>query len=134
MKIDSVEFDGAGLSRVYENDAWMVGIKNWKPENDVSGIDCLERHNGTDELFVLLAGKCALLFANDKAEGGLDIQAEAMEQGKLYKIPKSLWHTTVTMKKTKLLLVEDSATSSRNSDVLKLDESQMASIRKIVHL
>ena len=134
MKIESTEFDGAGLSRVYENDSWMVGIKNWKPENDVLGIDCLERHNETDELFVLLAGKCVLLFANEKAGGGIDIQTEAMEQGKLYKIPRSLWHTTVTMKETKLLLVEDSATSSKNSDVLRLDASQMASIRNIVRL
>ena len=131
MKIESVEFDGAGLKRVYENGKWMVGIKNWKPENDVSGIDCLERHNETDELFVLLAGKCALLFADEKA-GGIDIQSVPMEQGKLYKIPQSLWHTTVTMKDTKLLLVEDSATSSKNSDVLKLDANQVASVRKIV--
>lgn len=133
MKIESVEFDGVGLNRVYENVKWMIGIKNWKPENDVSAIDCLERHNETDELFVLLAGKCALLFADEKA-GAVDIQAMPMDQGKLYKIPRSLWHTTVTMKETKLLLVEDSATSSKNSDVLKLDASQMASIRKLVKL
>jgi oxalate decarboxylase/phosphoglucose isomerase-like protein (cupin superfamily) len=111
----------------------MVGIKNWKPENDASAIDCLERHNETDELFVLLAGKCVLLYANEKS-GTVDIQAMPMDQGKLYKIPRSLWHTTVTMKETKLLLVEDSATSSKNSDMLKLDASQMALIRKIVRL
>ena len=71
MRIEKSEYSGEGLVRVYENETWMVGIKNWKPANDIANIDCLERHNETDELFVLLAGSCTLLFAN-KGEKGLD--------------------------------------------------------------
>jgi len=131
MRIESSEYKDSGLLRVYENEKWMVGIKNWKPANDLQGIDCLERHNETDELFVLLAGSCTLLFANEK-DGGLEIEAEAMEPHKLYKIPRSLWHNTVTRKDTKLLLVEDSATSSKNSDVIMLDQAQLARVREVV--
>ena len=131
MKISSVGFEGVGMTRVYENAKWMVGIKNWKPENDVLGVDCLERHNETDESFVLLAGACVLLYAAEREGGGLDIMAERMEPMRLYTIPASVWHTTVTMKGTKLLLVEDSATSAGNSDILKLDERQVAKVREI---
>jgi hypothetical protein len=131
MKIEKSEYSGEGLVRVYENATWMVGIKNWKPANDIANIDCLERHNETDELFVLLAGSCTLLFANEK-EQGLEIEAEAMEPLKLYKIPQSLWHNTVTKKDTKLLLVEDSATCSKNSDVVMLDPAQRAKVRALV--
>ena len=132
MDIQQFEYKDAGLTRVFENEKWMVGIKNWKPANDIANIDCLERHNGTDELFVLLAGKCVLLSANETANGGLEIAATAMEPLKVYNIPRSLWHNTVTMKDTKLILVEDSATGSGNSDVIQLDAAQIAAVKKLV--
>ena len=132
MEIQRFEYKDAGLTRVYENEKWMVGIKNWKPANDIANIDCLERHNESDELFVLLAGKCALLFANEKEGGGLDIKAVAMEPMKVYNIPKTLWHNTVTMKDTKLILVEDSATGSKNSEVLTLNAAQIVEAMALV--
>ena len=132
MEIQKFEYNDAGLTRAYENGKWMVGIKNWKPANDIANIDCLERHNETDELFVLLAGKCILLSATEGAVGGLELSATAMEPMKVYNIPRSLWHNTVTMKDTKLILVEDSSTGSKNSDVIQLDAAQIAAVKKLV--
>jgi mannose-6-phosphate isomerase-like protein (cupin superfamily) len=131
MKIEQYEYEGVGLTRVFENDKWMVGIKNWKPANDIENIDSLERHNGTDELFVLLDGSCTLLFANEK-DGGFKIEVVAMEKKKVYNIPRTLWHNTVTEKSTKLLLVEDSATSSVNSDVRMLSAEERLLLKKLV--
>ena len=130
MEIQKFEFGEEGLKRVYENDTWMVGIKNWKPANDRANIDCLERHNETDELFVLLAGSCTLLSAVEE-NGKLSIKATAMEPMKVYNIPRSLWHNTVTMKSTKLILVEDVSTGAKNSDVLKLSDDQIAEVKRI---
>jgi ureidoglycolate hydrolase len=130
MEIQKFEFGEEGLKRVYENDKWMVGIKNWKPANDIANIDCLERHNETDELFVLLAGSCTLLSAVEE-NGKLSIKATAMEPMKVYNIPRSLWHNTVTMKSTKLILVEDVSTGAKNSDVLKLSDEQIAEVKRI---
>jgi ureidoglycolate hydrolase len=132
MEIQKFEFGEEGLKRVYENDKWMVGIKNWKPANDIANIDCLERHNETDELFILLSGSCVLLAANEKAGGGLELSATKMESGKVYNIPCSLWHNTVTSKDVKLILVEDSATGSANSEVIQLDAGQIAEAKKRV--
>jgi ureidoglycolate hydrolase len=108
----------------------MVGIKNWKPANDIANIDCLERHNGTDELFVLLDGDCTLLFANE-IDGKLVMEAVKMLPHRVYNIPQGLWHNTVTAKTTKLILVEDSSTSSANSEVLMLSDAQRAEARKL---
>ena len=130
MRIEKSQYTGEGLIRVFENDKWMVGIKNWKPANDISGINCLERHNKTDELFVLLAGKCTLLFANE-ADGELVIEAEKMEPMKVYNIPSTFWHNTVTEKDTKTILVEDSSTSSDNSDMLSLNEEQINKVKQL---
>lgn len=65
MEILNYSFDGEGMQRVFENEKWTVGIKNWKPANDITGINNLERHNKTDELFVLVAGSCTLIYANE---------------------------------------------------------------------
>ena len=131
QKILEYTFEGEGMTRVFENPKWMVGIKNWKPMNDISYINNLERHNETDELFILLQGRCTLLFANEKADG-LDIQAVEMEPLKVYNIPRTLWHNTVTRRDTKLALIEDSSTGSANSDELKLTGTQIARVREIV--
>ena len=114
-------FETEGLKRVYDNGSWFIGIKNYKPANDIANLDCLERHNQTDESFILLAGGCVLLTAEDTASG-LVYKALPMEPMKVYVIPKGLWHTTVTAKDSKIILVEASATSEKNSDVLKLNK------------
>lgn len=130
MKIEQYEFEGEGLTRVFENEKWMVGIKNWKPANDISNLNCLERHNKTDELFILLAGKCVLLFANE-VNGELAIEAVDMQPKKVYNIPSTLWHNTVTNKETKLILVEDSSTGMDNSDILDLNDAQIAKVKEL---
>lgn len=130
MNITDFKFTGEGMQRVYENGKWMVGIKNWKPANDITGIDCLERHNKTDELFVLTEGACTLIYANE-TENGLEFGSVHMEPGKVYNIPATLWHNTITQKDTKMILIEDSNTSMENSDIFNLSEKQIAAIRSL---
>lgn len=124
MEILNYEFSGEGMHRVFENEKWTVGIKNWKPANDVTGIDCLERHNKTDELFVLVEGHCTLIYANEEG-GALKFGAVKMEKDRVYNIPATLWHNTITQKDTKMILIEDSNTSMENSDILNLTDDQI---------
>ncbi len=130
MKILDYAFTGEGMQRVYENEKWTVGIKNWKPANDITGIDNLERHNKTDELFSLIEGTCTLLFANEE-NGELSFDTVKMEKGRLYNIPQGLWHNTITTKDTKMLLIEDVSTSNENSDVLPLSAEQIAKVKEL---
>ena len=41
-------------------------------------------------------------------------------------------HNTVTCKDTKMILIEDSNTSMENSDILALNESQIAKVKELV--
>jgi mannose-6-phosphate isomerase-like protein (cupin superfamily) len=141
-------FDGQGLSRVYENNQWMVGIKNYKPANDIEGIDCVERHNETDELFILLEGECILCTPHEVNAGSpgtgvrpsldlalnpaLELRALRMKPGRVYNIPKGLWHNTVTRSDPKLILVEAASTGSHNCDVLGLTDPQLKSMKGLV--
>ncbi|CDZ24957.1 hypothetical protein CCDG5_1859 [[Clostridium] cellulosi] len=132
MAIESYEFTGEGMSRVYENEKWTVGIKNYKPANDIANVDCVERHNETDELFVLLAGSCTLVYA-EGADDSLTFKAVKMEPNKVYNIPKSLWHNTITKPDTKMILIEDSSTGMSNSDVLNLSSEQIEKLKSAVN-
>ncbi|MDF2590560.1 MAG: cupin [Clostridia bacterium] len=131
MKIETYAFNGEGMNRVFENEKWTVGIKNWKPANDITGIDCLERHNLTDELFVLLSGSCTLIFANE-TEDGLEFGQVSMEPNKVYNIPATLWHNTITCKDTKMVLIEDSSTSMDNSDIYPLSREELETVKSLV--
>lgn len=130
MKILDFQYNGEGLKRVYENEQWTVGIKNWKPANDIGQIANLERHNQTDELFVLLEGNCTLIYANE-GDNGLELSAVPMVKGVVYQIPITLWHNTVTARDAKLLLIENSDTSMDNSDVRELSAEEVTMLHNI---
>lgn len=132
MKILSYTYDGEGLKRVYENEKWTVAIKNYKSANDISNFDNLERHNKTDEFFILLQGKCTLVFANEE-NGKLVFEKEVMKPNTVYNIPQSLWHNTITEKDTKMILVEDVSTSMDNSDIRKMTEEEIDIVKKLVN-
>ena len=78
---DMYENNGEGILRVYENPKWLVCIKNWKPDNDISGIAHLEIHHSTDEQFILAAGKAILITAEREDGAFKDICLTLMEQG-----------------------------------------------------
>ncbi|WP_349674013.1 cupin [Lacrimispora sp.] len=128
MKISEIQYDGEALKRVYENSQWTVGIKNWKPANDIEQIGNLERHNCTDELFVLLNGSCTLVYA---AEEGKDLNMETVEMRPhaVYQIPPTLWHNTIMTKEAKLLLIENSDTSMENSDLRDLTKEEVSFLK-----
>lgn len=128
MKILEYQYDGEALKRVYENAQWTVGIKNWKPSNDIEQIGNLERHNRTDELFVLLNGSCTLVYATEEGSG-LNLTTVEMRPYAVYQIPPSLWHNTIMTKEAKLLLIENSDTSMENSDLRDLTEEEISFIK-----
>lgn len=130
MEIQEFTYTGDGMNPVYKNEHWMVGIKNFKPANAAENLDTLERHNKTDELFALLEGSCTLIYANE-TEKGLIFKKKVMEKGLLYNIPASLWHNTVTLPGTKMLLIEAPDTGSENSDFLLMNEQQRKEVQKL---
>ena len=129
--IASAVFDGAAMKRVYENDAWTVGIKNYRPIDSIEGFWELGRHNKTDELFVLLAGACVLVTMEERG-GKREYSCADMQPGAVYTIPRGVWHITITEKGAKLLIVEASSTGPANSDVMTLGETDRAALRRAV--
>ena len=67
----------------------------------------MERHNKTDEVFVLLEGKATLYVENDSV---------VMEKSKVYNVEKGEWHHIVVSPDATVLIVENSDTSAENTD------------------
>ena len=129
-KPDVYENTAQGILCVYKNDKWLVSIKNWKPDNDISGIAHLEVHHSTDEQFILAAGKAILITAQRENGAFKDIVLTPMEQGKVYNVPKECWFYSITQKDTKMMYVQDSNCSMENSDFADLSPEDIAAIQK----
>lgn len=129
MKPNVYENNSEGILCVYKNEKWLVSIKNWKPDNDISGIAHLEIHHTTDEQFILSAGKAILITAQREADRFVNIELTLMEQGKVYNVPAECWFYSITQKDTKMMYVQDSGCSMENSDFADLSPEEIAAIR-----
>lgn len=128
-KPDVYEYNGEGIQCAYRNDKWVVCIKNWKPNNDINGLEHLEIHHTTDEQFILISGKAVLITA-ERANNKFDIALTPLEKGKLYNVPTECWFFTVVQKETKMMYVQDSGCSAENSEYCKLSHEEIAFIQQ----
>lgn len=126
---DMYENNGEGILCVYKNEKWLVSIKNWKPDNDITGIAHLEVHHSTDEQFILSTGKAILITAERENDAFKDICLTPMELGKVYNVPAECWFYSITQKDTKMMYVQDSNCSMENSDFADLTAEDVAYIQ-----
>jgi len=75
----------------------------------------LERHNETDEVFVLLEGACTLCIGYDDQSPG-KIELFVMEKNKLYNVKHEVWYNLTAVAGTTLLIMESTDTSEVNSN------------------
>lgn len=129
MKANVFAYEGEGIKCVYNNDDWVICIKNWKPDNDIEGLHRLEVHHATDEQFILLSGKSILLVA-DRKDRKFDIEVIEMEQGKIYNVPRETWFYTIAQRDTKVMYIQDSDTTEENSEYCELNDLELAEIKE----
>ena len=75
----------------------------------------LERHNETDEVFVLLEGACTLCIGYDD-QSPEKIELFVMEKNKLYNVKHEVWHNLTAVPDTILLIVENTDASEADSN------------------
>ena len=114
------EFTGPGYQPVIDFETWRVAILNYLDEIDPERITFMERHNETDEVFVLVKGQ-GILFLGEGEMGVEKIHPQVMQSGKIYNVKKSVWHTVVLSRDGSVLIVENRNTSRDNSDYFSLN-------------
>jgi hypothetical protein len=117
--IEIREYNGAGYKPLIDYGTWRVAILNYIDELHPEEQTYTERHNETDEVFVLLKGQ-GVLFVGDGATAPIQLSVQEMEKGKLYNIKRGIWHTVVLSLDASVLLVENCDTGKSNSDYAPL--------------
>ena len=116
------EWKGEGYAPLVFSHDWMAAILNWEPAVEPDTIHEVERHNRSDEVFVLLRGKAALVIVED---GGVQV-VEAVP-GTIYKVTKGSWHTVIGDKESSWIIVENRDTHLHDTEMRPLTEIEMAS-------
>lgn len=104
--------------------AWRVAVVNYCDELLPPNLTNLQRHDETDEVFVLLRGRCILFVA----DGAGTIHAADLEPGKVYNVKRGVWHTHTLSREASVLVVENRDTTFDNSPFLDLDAGQRDAI------
>jgi ureidoglycolate hydrolase len=117
------QYTGTGYMPLIDYGEWRVAILRYADELLPENIDSMQRHEDTDEVFVLLTGRC-ILFIGAGDEHVSAIKAQDMEPLKLYNVKKSCWHTHTLSQDATVLIVENRDTTIHNSPQVSLDATQ----------
>jgi ureidoglycolate hydrolase len=122
--IDVTSYQGEGYRPMICFETWRVAILRYCEELEVQNLKKMQKHNETDEVFILLAGNCTL-FVGGKGDKINEMDAIAMKPLKLYNVKRGVWHTHTLDKEATVLIVENHNTSDANSPTQGLAEEQM---------
>jgi hypothetical protein len=124
------EFTGIGYKPIIDFLEWRVAILNYIDEIHPGNIEKMERHNETDEVFVLIKGQ-GVLFLGDGQGGDVKIQPQVMEPGKIYNVKQTVWHSVVLSRDGSVLIVENRDTGRENTDYYIINPEQRALIIEV---
>ena len=125
-------YDGAGYQPLINYDKWRVSLLRFCDEVLPERIFTMQRHNETDEVFVLLEGRCILFIGKGK-ETITSITAVDMVPRKLYNVKRGVWHSHTLNNEASVLIVENSDTTVKNSPKMLLNDDQRRRIADITH-
>lgn len=99
---------------VFDGD-WQVAVLNWEPLFERSNLGEIERHESTDEVFVLWRGKAGL-FVSD----GQRLSLQEMELGTIYNVPKGTWHNLIASTDASWIIVESRDTHLHDTEIRQM--------------
>jgi len=112
-------------SPLVEHGQWRVAAICASEHNSADAIKQLERHNETDEVFVLMRGKAILFAATGQGESGTGrINNVEMEPLRVHNVKRGVWHACALGPDAVVLVVENSGTGRSNSDYSQLTTDQ----------
>lgn len=124
------ETQNPGFHPLVDSDQWRVALLNFEPALSPERLSEFQRHNETDEVFVLLSGRC-ILFLGEGEDAVTQVFALDLEPFKLYNVCRRAWHTHALSADAKVLIVENRNTSRTNSPRIKITLEQHAEILRL---
>ncbi len=113
--------DAPSYKPLVDFESWRVAILNFSEDLLPENLTRMQRHNETDEVFVLLEGSC-ILFVGEGSDCVTRIHGELLQPGRVYNVKKAVWHTHTLSEDAKVLVVENRDTTYDNSPFTPLSE------------
>jgi hypothetical protein len=107
-----------------------VAVLNFAEELRPENLTRMQRHNETDEVFVLLKGRC-LLFIGEGEARVTTIHAQPLAPHRLYNVKRAVWHHHALSEDAMVLVVENRATTYDNSPFRALSAAQRGKILEL---
>jgi hypothetical protein len=127
------EYFGVGFQPVLNFEGWRVAMKRAADNTSPAKFHSVDRHNETNEVFVLTTGQAEMLLM----EGGnapTAFHLFPMELNVAYSVQAEAWHHVFMSDDAHIIVFERSNTSRENSDHFELDADTIAAIRSRVRL
>jgi len=128
--LEVLEYTGVGYAPMIDSGAWRVAILRFVDELLPQRLGKMQRHDKTDEVFVLLAGRC-ILFIGEGTEYVTEIHAQDIEPMKLYNVKRGCWHTHTLNQDATVLIIENQDTNSSNSPETSLGVIQRGQLEEL---
>lgn len=125
--IEVREHNGADYRPLVDYQSWRVARMNYTDDLTPDKINRMQKHTETDEVFVLMNGRC-ILFLGEGEETVTKIHAVDMELYKVYNVKRGVWHSHTFSEDARVLIVENRDTVVENSPFTALTESQQAEV------
>jgi len=123
-RIDTFCGERQGYQPFISQRGWLVVLLNREPRFDPANVGSVERHNQTDEVFVLTRGHSLLFIFVDETINAID-----MQPGVIYNVTSGTWHGILGTEDATWLIVESSDTSTKNSDYRQMNENELGTLR-----
>jgi mannose-6-phosphate isomerase-like protein (cupin superfamily) len=124
--LETYSWDGEGYKPLVFTMQWMAALLNWEPIFDPMMMSEIERHNHSDEVFVLLQGRAIMFTQLDGAE---EFNLVELEPEKIYNVPAGVWHNLLASRDFKFLIVENKGTDTEDTEIRKLNNSEIEVIK-----
>jgi ureidoglycolate hydrolase len=116
-------YGGEGYTPLMHYEKWRIAELRYCEELLPQNISRFQRHNKTDEAFILLAGHCTLFLGGNAPQIG-EIDGQPMKPLKVYNIHRGTWHSHTLSPDATVLIIENEDTCGGNSPEQELMEEQ----------
>ena len=125
--IEIREHNGPDYKPLVDYQNWRVAIINYTSDLTPDKINRMQKHTETDEVFVLMTGRC-ILFIGEGEEAVTKVHAVDMEPYKLYNVKRGVWHSHTFSEDARVLIVENRDTVYENSPFVGLSIEQQKEV------
>lgn len=130
--IEVREHNGPDYMPLVDYQSWRVALMNYTSDLTADKINRMQKHTETDEVFVLMTGRC-ILFLGEGEEYVTHVHAVDMEPYKLYNVKRGAWHSHTFSEDARVLIVENRDTVVENSPFVGLSEEQQKEIVELTN-